>query len=452
MKQGTRFLNTLCFSILRHCDILLDCFYLYLHYILYSSATKSSRRGRWKRKPGTPNLPQKRRRNGEEKSAGADNERNAIEDAKNDVVKFTDAIISIQNPDGRAEIDSEKLVLTKNTDVEMYAQMDTETLALKEITDVQMHGEMSTEKLGLTGNTDVQMYAERDTEKLVLRGNTDLQMDATITTVIQEVGLQHVSNGSKEILDDKPQLLPGEETCSGLPFTGQETSEAERQIKQAMKNSHHNEAKGEIFRNESGTSGQHKLNLSLEGSIGGDLIKDVVGHISSSPSEKIAQEETGKTLGIDKCTGAKKRKQGFVRRVRQSPDPEDEDKVDKHNDKKHSDETKSPKMQDPGSSEERDDGARDLCVNEVNMQTIPLLLKILKAVNYSNSYVDGKHDVTVQFKVARYELCLVYLFLHDQEEGTQSSSTFKSQTRMFVSGAFTSSSSGFFGSFSASVC
>jgi hypothetical protein len=51
---------------------------------------------------------------------------------------------------------------------------------------------------------------------------------------------------------------------------------------------------------------------------------------------------------------------------------------------------------------------------EVNLLTPPLL-KILKAVNYTNNYVDGKPDVTVQFKVSRYGHSLPYLSMHDQE-------------------------------------
>jgi hypothetical protein len=254
---------------------------------------------------------------------------------------------------------------------------------LKEITDVHIDAEMSPEKLELTGSTNVKMLTEEGTEKLTCTEN--VQFSDSKVTVVQEIGLQHVCARTKEDADD--------ETREGTD------------------NISHHEAEGEKSQIGSGTSIQNRLNLSSDWALQNDLI---IGTTSSSPTETVEQQGTGKSSGVEKCTGAKKRKQGFVRRVPQSPDPEDAEKSPKAREREHLHESRSPKGQDPVSSEDGDDRMRDSYMHEVNLLTPPLL-KILKAVNYTNNYVGGKPDVTVQFKVSRYGHYLPYLSMHDQE-------------------------------------
>jgi hypothetical protein len=132
-----------------------------------------------------------------------------------------------------------------------------------------------------------------------------------------------------------------------------------------------------------------------------------------SHPDNVITGDNSKTSVIEKCTGAKKRKQGFVRHVQQDDEPQDEDAKDKLYHNEAVDEAGSLKGQDPESSEGRNDDPRGLpgpgpesSPQLPNAQAGLPLTKILKAVNYSNSYADGKHDVTVQFKVARYEFRL----------------------------------------------
>ena len=227
-----------------------------------------------------------------------------------------------------------------------------------------------------------------------------MKYSTTVTEFIQENRL--APEEKTESLHDKTQPLDVEETFSYLSFCGQETNHI------------HKEAKEEVLRNDSASSEKNHLKLSSEGATRGELCKDGAVHASSSHPDKIIVGELSKTSGIDKCTGAKKRKQGFVRRVRQDIDPQDEDENAKSRDKEAFDETRSSKGQNPVPSEDRNDDQRDVHVSEpessalfLSTQTVLPLTKILKAVNYSNSYVDGKHDVTVQFKVARYGTSLV---------------------------------------------
>lgn len=225
----------------------------------------------------------------------------------------------------------------------------------------------------------------------------------------QEFGLPDAKSNRKDSSQTfptspaKPSPSVGEETCSSLPSGGGETSEAGDETKEKMANGHF-EAKAEKSRDRSGSSEQ-QLNLTSvkDAQDQNPFTKEVVGNASTSPPEKVALSgELGKASGIDKCVGAKKRKQGFVRRVRQGLDSNDPDVAAEERSEEAKEQVKSAKVS--GSSMKQ--GAHDHPSQEPKAtllpgQVDPPLTKILKAVNYNSLSVDGRQDVTVVFKVSR---------------------------------------------------
>lgn len=226
----------------------------------------------------------------------------------------------------------------------------------------------------------------------------------------QEFGLPDATTNRKDSSQTspaKPSPSVGEETCSSLPSGGGETSEVGDETKEKMANGHF-EVKADKPRDRSGSSEQ-QLNLTSmkDAQDQNPFTKEVVGNASTSPPEKVAMSgELGKASGIDKCVGAKKRKQGFVRRVRQGLDSNDPDVAAEERSEEAKEQVKSAKV--PGSSTKQ--GAHDqpsvFQAQEPKAtllpgQVDPPLTKILKAVNYNSLSVDGRQDVTVVFKVAR---------------------------------------------------
>ncbi|MCO5576638.1 hypothetical protein L7F22_030453 [Adiantum nelumboides] len=205
---------------------------------------------------------------------------------------------------------------------------------------------------------------------------------------------------------EKPSHSGGEETCSSLPFGG-ETSEGGDENKEKLPNGLHESR----VQKETGTSGQ-QMNVPYTKS-GQDHHLSYKGGMENdsnnlSSEKKAISEEPGKALGMDKCVGAKKRKQGFVRRVRQGLDSHDSDeKAGTAEDR--SEDVKEPvsSLQVPGPSATDLSQPNVLQLQESKSLSLsaqaadPPLTKILKAVNYNSLSVDGRQDVTVVFKVSR---------------------------------------------------
>lgn len=238
---------------------------------------------------------------------------------------------------------------------------------------------------------------------------------------------------------EKPPPFADAETSSPLRFIGEETGRVSAQG--SLANGHHDEKEGA----EIGCSEQQLIVTSeSEGAVMGERTptKEVGGHSSSSHSEKKTSGEVSKGICNDKCTGAKKRKQGFVRRVRQSLDSQEQDTKVILDDEKLSDRAEVSEQEKVSKGHELDiqesrkdePGAQHQPqLNELkasmlstppspqesqlNTVTTPRspqgsqfnseagpphpITKIIKAVNYSSSSVNGKQDVVVLFKALR---------------------------------------------------
>ncbi|MCO5604883.1 hypothetical protein L7F22_059057 [Adiantum nelumboides] len=234
-----------------------------------------------------------------------------------------------------------------------------------------------------------------------------------MTEVREEFTLPDSTGALKDSLQtfpmsfEKPSHSGGEETCSSLPFGG-ETSEGGDENKEKLPNGLHESR----LQKETGTSGQ-QMNVPSTKS-GQDHYLSYKGGMENdsnnlSSEKKAISEEPGKALGMDKCVGAKKRKQGFVRRVRQGLDSHDSDeKAGTAEDR--SEDVKEPvsSLQVPGPSATDLSQPNVLQLQEPKSLSLsaqaadPPLTKILKAVNYNSLCVDGRQDVTVVFKVSRY--------------------------------------------------
>ncbi|KAI5079016.1 hypothetical protein GOP47_0006687 [Adiantum capillus-veneris] len=228
-----------------------------------------------------------------------------------------------------------------------------------------------------------------------------------VPEVRKEFTLPDSTTGLKDSLHtplsfEKPSPSGGEETCSSLPCGG-ETSEGGDENKEKLPNGLHE------ARSQKGTgSSEQQMNVtSTKSSQDHHVSMKENDSNNLSYEKKATTEEPGKVLGSDKCVGAKKRKQGFVRRVRQGLDSHDSDE------KAGATEDRSEDVKEPVSALQVPGPATDLSQPNV-LQTQepkssslsaqaadPPLTKILKAVNYNSLSVDGKQDVTVVFKVSR---------------------------------------------------
>lgn len=222
---------------------------------------------------------------------------------------------------------------------------------------------------------------------------------------------------SKEI-QEKHSLSGGGERASLLPCVG---GELDREIgrQDSTVNRHHDAREG-FVQTETGCSEQH-FSLPVEGATLEEN-KEVGGHTSSIYVEKKMSGELGKAIGIDKCAGAKKRKQGFVRRVRQSLDSQEVDTKAALDEEKPIDCAQVSEQEKVPKGLGTQGGKRDaesfqihepkgpthrLPASPQSLQfvapTVPPshITRIIKAVNYSNSSVNGKQDATVVFKGLR---------------------------------------------------
>ncbi|KAH7280445.1 hypothetical protein KP509_37G067900 [Ceratopteris richardii] len=229
---------------------------------------------------------------------------------------------------------------------------------------------------------------------------------------IKEVGLttaigQKESAGSIPVSPEKPSPSAGEETCSSLPCGGGETSEGGDENKEKMPNGRQ-ELKSERPQKVSRSAEQQLISAKTSQDNLSPKAGDRNDSANLSSDKKPTGDEHGKALGNDKCVGAKKRKQGFVRRVRQGLDSHDsEEKVAAADDKSEDVKEATNTSKVAGSTKTRPlsppkaVAAQEPKSPSISAQGVPPLTKILKAVNYNSLCVDGKQDVTVVFKVSR---------------------------------------------------
>eukprot|EP00249_Psilotum_nudum_P016433 c25821_g1_i2 orf=252-2225(+) len=126
--------------------------------------------------------------------------------------------------------------------------------------------------------------------------------------------------------------------------------------------------------------------------------------------KKVTGEEPGKLVGNDKCTGAKKRKQGFVRRVRQGLESQEHDGHHMNEEEKAKDiehvfeEPKFANGGDPGIEDSKvvvKTTDHQYCPPQVHEPKANAIVEITKAVTFSSSTANGKQDVSVLFKALR---------------------------------------------------
>eukprot|EP00250_Pteridium_aquilinum_P022677 c25542_g1_i1 orf=206-1849(+) len=338
-----------------------------------SSAAKPGKRGRSKKKSGIDVLPQK----GKGSLSGNDEEESAG-NMEEDII---------------ASAEAGNKAASEHADVASIHRESTDKKA-----------EASLNEFENTGHLPQRKFQSDD------KGSPKCVM---MSEVGQESGLPDATTNHKDSFQtfptspEKPSPSGGEETCSSLPG---ETSEGGDETKQKMSNGHH-EAKAEKLQNRSGSSEQ-QLNLtSIKAAQDHQLFtKEMVGNALSSLPEKHAMSgEPGKASGIDKCVGAKKRKQGFVRRVRQgldSIDPDEKAMGAEERSEEVKEQVKSLKVPGSRTTEGVHNQPNVLQSQEPKTSVLPAqvdppLTKILKAVNYNSLSVDGRQDVTVVFKVSR---------------------------------------------------
>jgi hypothetical protein len=150
---------------------------------------------------------------------------------------------------------------------------------------------------------------------------------------------------------------------------------------------------------------------------------ELVGHLNIAKSDGGSTiDEQGKLSGIDRCTGAKKRKSGVVKRVRQtleSEEPKQSPTEDKQvaevaNSEQDGKGTASPNgkegqgQQDGRSTSPESEGPERPASspprwnsNDRLAPNITYITQINKAISYSNSNANGRQDVVVLFKASR---------------------------------------------------
>lgn len=219
----------------------------------------------------------------------------------------------------------------------------------------------------------------------------------------------------------------GGETGTSLPFVGEEAASdcKEKNVQGCMSNGHHN-TKEEMIPTETGGSEQQLIETSEVVVPERKTLGKEIGHYSSSscPGEMTSGEHA-KAIGNDKCIGAKKRKQGFVRRVRQSLYSQDLDMKATLDEEILNNSPDVPTqtnilkeptigMQGPLGGQLPEQQIVDPLASTVASLTSedgtqfdlpagcpPHITKIIKAVNYSNAPVNGKQEVAVLFKALR---------------------------------------------------
>lgn len=328
-----------------------------------SSAAKPGKKGRIKKKVGT-----------EKKASLSKGKQNSLGNAEEGSAADTEEDIA-------ASGDGNKLG-SEHADVTSFHREPTDGKAEASLNEFENTGDLSQGKYGFDDKSSPKRARMSDDGQEPFATNT--QKDSSQTFPASPA---------------KPSPSIGEETCSSLP------SEAGDETKEKMANGHF-EARTEKSSRDRGDSTEQQVNLTSAKAAQDDFsTKDMAGNASNSSPEKVALSgELGKATGTDKCVGAKKRKQGFVRRVRQgldSSDPDERVLATEELSEEAKEQAKSVKVPSISTKQGIHDQLNVFQIQDPNAALEPPLTKILKAVNYNSLSVDGRQDVTVVFKVSR---------------------------------------------------